>query len=559
MKQPILRIININKRYTFEDGGEINALRDISFDLYNNEILGIIGPSGGGKTTLLRIIHGSEPFDSGEIQIDHICIRPSSTEEEIQKLLNMTSIHLQRSVSLWDTTVFDNIIRRFIALDTGDETLPLAYEEKKYKKWERAAINLLKVVELEHKIDHPVATLSGGEKQRVVLARQLATIGFRKIALIDEPLTMSDLNIRKKILKWMREMKDKTSMIITSHNPQLLYGTADRIMHLDGKIIDIGGEEVIKNFVNQMEEPLPLMPHTDKIVLEVKNLRKEYHFAGVDNKYFSVPFELKNISFKLYEKEILAIVGLTGVGKSVLLNLLTGEETPTDGDIIYFIKDKKMNIKEDKLKIVGNIGYIPQELDLPYTANIKDLAYARLGLIGERPIIFAKKRANKLDLKWDLIEPYFIKFINSESSTSEFLNDMKDVGLDEEKIKDLFIIPPWEADDLIDLIFNLLYLPTDVLQRRVYELSVGERVRVAIGIEILNKPKVLFLDEPFGDLDVVTLRTVCNTLKEINDKLGISMVLVSHQIDFIKEVAHRAIQLYNGEIIYVGNPENVTV
>jgi len=354
-------------------------------------------------------------------------------------------------------------------------------------------------------------------------------------------------------------MKDKTSMIITSHNPQLLYGTADRIMHLDGKIIDIGGEEVIKNFVNQMEEPLPLMPHTDKIVLEVKNLRKEYHFAGVDNKYFSVPFELKNISFKLYEKEILAIVGLTGVGKSVLLNLLTGEETPTDGDIIYFIKDKKMNIKEDKLKIVGNIGYIPQELDLPYTANIKDLAYARLGLIGERPIIFAKKRANKLDLKWDLIEPYFIKFINSESSTSEFLNDMKDVGLDEEKIKDLFIIPPWEADDLIDLIFNLLYLPTDVLQRRVYELSVGERVRVAIGIEILNKPKVLFLDEPFGDLDVVTLRTVCNTLKEINDKLGISMVLVSHQIDFIKEVAHRAIQLYNGEIIYVGNPENVTV
>jgi len=134
---------------------------------------------------------------------------------------------------------------------------------------------------------------------------------------------------------------------------------------------------------------------------------------------------------------------------------------------------------------------------------------------------------------------------------------VKDVGLDEEKIKKLFIIPPWEADELIDLIINLLRLPADVLQRRGYELSVGEKIRVAIGIEILNKPKILFLDEPFGDLDVVTLRSVCNTLKEINDKLGISIVLVSHQIDFVKELAHRVIQLHNGEIIYVGNPENV--
>jgi len=557
MKQPILHLTNINKRYVLEGGGEIHALKDISFDLYNNEILGIIGRSGGGKTTLLRILHGSEPFDSGEIQIGNICIRPSYTDEEKLTLLNMTSIHLQRSVSLWDTTVFDNIIRRFIALDTGDETLSLAYDEKGYRKWEKAAMNLLKVVELEHKKDHPIATLSGGEKQRVVLARQLATIGYRKIALIDEPLTMSDLNIRKKILSWIKEMKDKTSMIITSHNPELLYGSADRIIHLDGSIIEIGGDEVIKNFVNQMEKPLPLTPHTDKIVLEVKNLRKEYHFAGIENKYFSVPFELKNINFKLYEKEILAIIGLTGVGKSVLLNLLTGEETPTEGDIIYFIKDKKMSIKDDKLKIIGNIGFVPQETDVPYAAKIKDLAYAKLGLIGERPIIFAKREANKLGLKWDLIKPYFIKFNNSELGTLEFLNELKDVGLDEEKIKKLFIIPPWEADELIDLIINLLRLPADVLQRRGYELSVGEKIRVAIGIEILNKPKILFLDEPFGDLDVVTLRSVCNTLKEINDKLGISIVLVSHQIDFVKELAHRVIQLHNGEIIYVGNPENV--
>jgi len=557
MKQPILHLTNINKRYVLEGGEEIHVLKDISFDLYNNEILGIIGRSGGGKTTLLRILHGNEPFNSGEIQIGNICIRPSSTDEERLTLLNMTSIHLQRSVSLWDTTVFDNIMRRFIALDTGNETLSLAYDEKEYGKWEKAAMNLLKVVELEHKKDHPIATLSGGEKQRVVLARQLATIGSRKIALIDEPLTMSDLNIRKKVLSWIKEMKDKTSMIITSHNPELLYGSADRIIHLDGSIIEIGGDEVIKNFVNQMEKPLPLTPHTDKIVLEVKNLRKEYHFAGIENKYFSVPFELKNINFKLYEKEILAIVGLSGVGKTVLLNLLTGEETPTEGDIIYFIKDKKMNLKDYRLKIIGNTGFVPQETDIPYAAKIKDLAYAKLGLIGERPIIFAKREANKLGLKWDLIKPYFIKFNNSELGTLEFLNELKDVGLDEEKIKKLFIIPPWEADELIDLIINLLRLPADVLQRRGYELSVGEKIRVAIGIEILNKPKILFLDEPFGDLDVVTLRSVCNTLKEINDKLGISIVLVSHQIDFVKELAHRVIQLHNGEIIYVGNPENV--
>jgi methyl coenzyme M reductase system subunit A2 len=552
---PIFRVIDLNKSYILENGGKIQALEDVSFDLYPNEILGIIGRSGGGKTTLLRILHGSEPFDRGEIRIGDLCITPDTPEEEKMRLEEMTSIHLQRSFALWDSTVLDNVIRRLYALKTGCETLPASYGGDYDEHLKKIAMDMLKVVMLEDKAEHPIHTLSGGEKQRVVLARQLVCAGSREILLLDEPLTMSDIVTRERLLEWMRNMKSQVSMIITSHQPETLRGTADRILRLERKIVDEGGDEVIDNFVAQMEECLPSKLPTHRPIIEVKNLTKRYKFTGVgDDRFFSVPFELKNVCFELYKGEILAVVGLSGVGKTVLLNLLSGAEVMDEGEITYIIGGERLSIKDDRSKIVGNIGFIPQEMGIPYDARIKDLAYAKLGIMGERALVFAKKKAKMLGLDEKIITPSLF-----ELGDHEILEKLEASGLSEGDARKLFLIPPWEVSELIDPIFQLLNLPEDILQRRVYELSIGESIRVAIGIELLMKPKILLFDEPFGDLDVVTLRSICNVLKLINDKLGISMIVVSHHLYFIREVAHRAIQLYEGEIIYEGDPARVVL
>jgi len=552
---PILRVVDLNKSYILESGEKIRALEDVSFDLYPNEILGIIGQSGGGKTTLLRILHASEPFDEGKIMIDDLHITPDAPEEEKMRLGEITAIHLQRSFALWDSTVLDNIIRRLYALETGCETLPASYGKTSYEHLEKIAMDMLKVVMLEDKAEHPIRTLSGGEKQRVVLARQLVIAGSREILLLDEPLTMSDLVTRERLLEWMRNMKGQVSMIIASHQPETLKGTADRVIRLERKIVAEGGDEVIDNFVAQMEECLPSKPPTHRPIMEVKNLTKRYKFAGLGGDgFFNVPFEMKKVSFELYEGEILAVVGLSGVGKTVLLNLLSGLEPMNEGEITYIIGRKRLNIKYDRSKIVGNIGFIPQEMGIPYAARIKDLAYAKLGIMGEGALVFAKKKAKMLGLDEKIVVPSLF-----ELEGHEILEQLEASGLSKGEARELFLTPPWEVSELIDPIFQLLNLPEDILQRRVHELSVGESVRVAIGIELLMKPKILLFDEPFGDLDVVTLRSICNVLKLINDKLGISMIVVSHHLYFVREVAHRAIQLYDGEIIYEGDPARVVL
>ena len=89
------------------------------------------------------------------------------------------------------------------------------------------------------------------------------------------------------------------------------------------------------------------------------------------------------------------------------------------------------------------------------------------------------------------------------------------------------------------------------------ELSGGERVRVALALQLITKPKILLLDEPFGDLDPITLRDVSNYLKKINDEFGTTMVLISHHIQLIKEISDRAILIDEGKIIMEGKPEDV--
>ena len=106
-------------------------------------------------------------------------------------------------------------------------------------------------------------------------------------------------------------------------------------------------------------------------------------------------------------------------------------------------------------------------------------------------------------------------------------------------------------------ILKTLNLDEEVLNKTPLELSGGEKVRVALALQLVTKPKILLLDEPFGDLDPITLRDVANYLKRINDKYGTTIVLISHHIPLIKEISDRVILIDRGKVVMEGDPEEV--
>jgi methyl coenzyme M reductase system subunit A2 len=113
------------------------------------------------------------------------------------------------------------------------------------------------------------------------------------------------------------------------------------------------------------------------------------------------------------------------------------------------------------------------------------------------------------------------------------------------------------VDEYAKDIFAALDLPLEILDKTPYQISGGEHVRAYIALALITHPEILILDEPFGDLDPVTLRDVTNSLKRINSNMGTTIVLVSHHMDFVREAAHRAILIDNAKVIMDGKPEEV--
>ena len=560
MRDTVVRVVGLSKNYTLDYGERVRALENVSFDLQRNEVLGIIGKSGGGKTTLIRVLRGAEPFDGGEIWINEVHLTPEASEDDMRKVREITAIHLQRSFGLWATSTLENVVRRLYALETGDETAPLPLEDSvEYGKLKEEGEKVLKAVMLDHKANHPAHTLSGGEKQRLVLARQLAIAGRRpKILLLDEPVTMSCPATKQVALDWLKSIRDQfdVSIIVASHLPILLKYVADRLIWLERGVLAVGQPgEVIDKFLARMEAQIPLkpIPKPRRTIVRVKDLSKSYRAET-----FEESFRIKGLNFEIYDGEILSIVGPSGVGKTVLTRLLSGLELPDEGKIIYRLGRAATNIAKFGYKTMmtrRRIGVVHQELDLAYHATVKDLASARLGIKGEKALLMAKTRAKELGLKEGVVDLIYRLGDYPERVMGEKLEELK---LEKEVIKELFPLAPWEnVHKVLEPMFCVFNLPMHLLDRKSHELSSGERIKVAIALELLSRPKVLFLDEPFGDLDPVTLRSLSNVLKLINREFKVTIVLVSHHVDFVKEVAHRAILMKEGEIAEVGDPMKI--
>ena len=542
----MIKVENVSKSYELDDGNSVVGLKNVSFEVKEGEILGIMGKSGSGKTTLLRALRGVEQIDEGSITVDDVTVDANSSQFYYNKLKKVTAIHLQRSFGLWPDTVRENVLRKLYSREYFDEA-GTDFEVAESEFGEEAD-KILELVSLTHKKGHYASVLSGGEKQRLIIARQLAK--QPKALLLDEPATMACPKTKQEILDAVKNINKELNItvVIVSHLPEVQKYLADRVILMENGEIKKEGtpEEITEEFMAGMDPIVDIENiSTDEDVVDVKDVNKRFYLLTGGE-----VLQIEDINFKVQKENILSLIGPSGAGKTVLLRMLAGLDDSDSGDVLYQVDGEWHDIAiagMGRMKIRSKLGFMHQEFALAHYATVVDQLATRLGYKNQNVVNEAKQRAERLGLSDELLDSLYLL---TDLQESEARARLEQVGLEPDILADLFPrFPETATREAVADIFESLDLDLDILQRKSYELSGGQKVRVMLALILVSKPEFLLLDEPFGDLDPITLRTVTNSLKKISKEYRITIIMISHNTDFIKELSNRALFMDDGKII----------
>jgi methyl coenzyme M reductase system subunit A2 len=328
---------------------------------------------------------------------------------------------------------------------------------------------------------HIARDLSGGEKQRVVLARQLAKNPAMLFA--DEPTGTLDPQTTRLVHGMLIEAahKNRMGMVVTSHFSQVIEEMANRALLLvDGEIASIGSpKEVIRAFAkdfHEIDESAPV--ETGEKILSARDVTKRY--ISVDR---GVVKAVNLVTFDVAKKEIFGIIGKSGE-----MNILIGDDWV---DMTKPGIDQRGRAKE-------YIGLLHQEYDLfPHRTVIDNLT--------------------------DSIGLDFPK----ELAIRKAVITLRMAGFTEEKAR---TIP----------------------NRFPGELSDGERHRVALAQVLIKEPRLVILDEPTGTMDPMTKQDVKHSILNARDEMDETFIVVSHDMDFVRDTCDRVALMRGGKIIDVG-------
>lgn len=542
----MIKVENVSKTYQLDDGNSVIGLKDVSFEVKEGEILGIMGKSGSGKTTLLRALRGVEQIDEGKITVGDVSVEGGSSQFYYNQLKKVTAIHLQRSFGLWPDTVRENVLRKLYAREYQDEgSTDFNVAESEFGE---EADKILELVSLTHKKDHYASVLSGGEKQRLIIARQLAK--QPKALLLDEPATMACPKTKQEILDAVKNINKELNItvIVVSHLPEVQKYLADRVILMEnGEIINEGNpDKITEEFMSGMDPIVDIDNiSTDEDVVDVKDIYKRFYLLTGGE-----VLQIEDINFKAQKENILSLIGPSGAGKTVLLRMLAGLDDSDSGDVLYQVDGEWHDIAIagiGRMKIRSKLGFMHQEFALAHYAKVLDQFATRLGYKNQNVVKEARQRAERMGLSDELLDSLYLL---TDLQESEARARLEQVGLMPDILDDLFPkFPETATREAVVDIFESLDLDLDILQRKSYELSGGQKVRVMLALILVSNPEFLLLDEPFGDLDPITLRIVTNSLKKISKKYKITIIMISHNTDFIKELSNRALFMDDGKII----------
>ena len=476
-------------------GADRPALRDISLSIAEAELSLVAGPSGGGKSTLLRLFNGLVPqFHGGTIS-------GGVTVDGMDAFRTPT-----RQLSLAAGMVFQEPEAQSVA-ETVIEEIAFGMEQRAVARTEmhRRADQLLAELGIEHLRHRRQPTLSGGERQRVALAAVLAM--EPRLLLLDEPTSQLDESGAQTLILALIGLRQRRglSILVSEHRLDRLLPQADRVVEVEDGVVramtPVAALSALKavpataELFRQLD--LEPVPHTGRTSLQlpsdlVVQPRKVptpgdvlLRLDGVSLAY-GEHVALREVSFDLREGELVAIVGPNGSGKSSLFRAITGLTRPFEGTISYGAAGQLKSTRE----ITGLAGLVPQDPAIAlYRESVREEIAETLSVRGRGKV--------------------------------------SDVALAD-------AIDRWGLDSLAE--------------RNPRDISVGQQQRVAVAAMLAHGPKVWLLDEPTRGADAAAKRALGERLTA-QAAAGGAAIVATHDIESAAQFATRVITLQDGSII----------
>ena len=516
--------------------GTHRAIDDVSVDLKPGQFIAILGHNGSGKSTLAKHMNAILTPTEGTMWVDG---KDTRNEENIWDVRQTAGMVFQNP----DNQIIGTVVEEDVGF--GPENIGVPTDEI----WERVEQSLKSVGMIEYR-HHSPNKLSGGQKQRVAIA---GVVAMRpKCIVLDEPTAMLDPNGRKEVLRTVEELRKKehVTVILITHYMEEVIG-ADRVIVMDkGHVVMDGSAREIFSQVELLKQYRLDVPQVTLLgyelkqkgynipagILSVEELLKALEACGVKKSeavkisqvevrevlpqkkeeepilrlenvnYVYSPetaYEkkaLKDMNLDIYEGQFIGVIGHTGSGKSTLIQHLNGILKATSGAMYY----KGENVYAEKY-------------------NLKELRN-NVGLVFQYP----EHQLFEVDV------------------LSDVCFGPKNQGLPAEECKK-------RAVDALQLV-GLAEKYYDVSP---FDLSGGQKRRVAIAGVLAMKPRVLVLDEPTAGLDPKGRDEILDQIAYLQKEGNLTVILVSHSMEDIAKYVDRIVVMNRGNKMYDGRPKDV--
>ena len=516
--------------------GTHSAIDEVNLDIEPGQFIAILGHNGSGKSTLAKHMNAILVPSGGTMWVDG---KDTKEEENLWDVRQTAGMVFQNP----DNQIIGTVVEEDVGF--GPENLGVPTEEI----WQRVEKSLSAVGMIEYR-HHSPNKLSGGQKQRVAIAGVVAMCP--KCIVLDEPTAMLDPNGRKEVLRTVEELRKRehVTVILITHYMEEVIG-ADRVIVMDQGHVVMDGTtreifsqvELLKKYrldvpqvtmlahglkqrgldikegiltTNELIEALEkagdwrqnpkktYVGHAETVVKKEKKENPILKLEHIEYVYSSgTAYEkraLKDINLDIYEGEFVGVIGHTGSGKSTMIQHLNGLMKATSGALYYNgenIYDEKYNLRQ----LRNNVGLVFQ---------------------------YPEHQLFEIDVLTDVCF------------------GPKNQGLTEEECKKRAI----EALELVGL--SEKYYDTSP-----FDLSGGQKRRVAIAGVLAMRPKVLVLDEPTAGLDPKGRDEILDQIAYLQKERNLTVILVSHSMEDIAKYVDRIVVMNKGRKMYDGEPKEV--
>lgn len=519
-----------NLDFSYSGNYENLVLDKLNIEIKKGEFTAILGHNGSGKSTLAKHFNAINLPLGGKVLIDKM---DTNNEDFLYKIRQTVGMVFQNP---------DNqIVATMVEDDVAFAPENMGLERDEIKRRVDDALKAVGMADFKHRSS---TLLSGGQKQRVAIAGVLAM--RPSYIVLDEPTAMLDPIGRREVMSTLKKLNSELgiTVVIITHNMDEAV-TADRVVVMDNGHIVM--DDIPKNVFCDVEKIRSLgldVPQVaefmhslksngfgvnddiltvsdavsvlseykndgQKIDFEVKSecLNEQTPIIEVRDATYEYspegPFAkvaLKGISLTVNKGDFLGIIGHTGSGKSTLLQLFNALEKPTEGKV--FVNGADTSDKNTDLKKIRT----------------------SVGLVFQYP-------------EHQLFE---------ETVREDIAFSPKNMGLTEDEI-----------EKRVKFACEATGIDDNILDKSPFELSGGQKRRVAIAGVLAMKPDVLVLDEPTAGLDPRGKNKIMSKIKKMHDDYGLTIVLVSHDMEDVAKYTNRVVVLNDGKIFSEGTPEKV--